>query len=371
MKQVIALKLTPSPEQFQALLETVETFNRACQYAAEIASHLSIFNKLALQPHVYGELRTRFGLSAQMAIRAIAKAVETCKRHPGEPFTFHPHGAMVYDERILTFKGTSSVLIRALAGRILVPLQYGEYQATRLKYIRGQADLMLRDNVFYLYACIEISPAPPADKSDGILGVDLGIVTIAKDSMGNSYSGEKVKSVRRRMRRLRASLQKKGTRSARKHLARIRRKQSRFVRNTNHCIAKHLVQTALDAKKALALEDLTGIQTQANGSSREIRWLLGNWAFSQLRQFITYKAQMAGISLQLVDPRNTSRTCSRCGYCDKFNRQSQSEFRCLQCGLTLNADYNAALNIEARAARSDSLLCRSDSLSERAQAVLA
>src|SRR5579871_6873288 len=144
MKQVLALKLDTNPEQYQALLETVETFNRACQYTAGIAIERGIFNKLALQPHVYGELRTRFGLSAQMAIRAIAKAVETCKRHPGISITFAAHGAMVYDERILTFKGTSEVLIRVLAGRILIPLLYGEYQAARMERIRGQADLVLK-----------------------------------------------------------------------------------------------------------------------------------------------------------------------------------------------------------------------------------
>ena len=81
---------------------------------------------------------------------------------------------------------------------------------------------------------------------------------------------------------------------------------------------------------------------------------MGNWAFDQLKGFIVYKAKAAGIPVVFVDPKNTSRTCSSCGYCDKANRKSQSQFLCLQCGLQANADFNASRNIarkglEARA----------------------
>jgi putative transposase len=124
----------------------------------------------------------------------------------------------------------------------------------------------------------------------------------------------------------------------------------------NHCIAKQLVGAAVSRQKALALEDLAGIRERASGFNRELRWLLGNWAFADLGAKIRYKAAEAGLPVVEVDPRNTSRSCSRCGDCDKANRKSQSHFHCLQCGLTLNADLNAALNIQARAELSDGLL---------------
>jgi IS605 OrfB family transposase len=114
-------------------------------------------------------------------------------------------------------------------------------------------------------------------------------------------------------------------------------------------VSKQLVQRAFSSQKALALEDLSGIRDRANGFSRESRWLLGNWAFDQLGQFVSYKAKSLGVPVAFVDPRNTSRTCSACGHCDKANRKSQSKFECLSCGLVLNADFNAALNIRARA----------------------
>lgn len=103
----------------------------------------------------------------------------------------------------------------------------------------------LRDGSYYLAIAIKKPEPPPADMSGGVLGVDLGIVEIATDSEGNSYSGEQVKSVRRKLKEHRRQLQKRGTNSAKKRLRKIARKQSRFVHDTDHCVSKHIVQTAM------------------------------------------------------------------------------------------------------------------------------
>ena len=355
MKQVIAVKLEPTTEQSSQLQETMEAYNRGCDYVASIAFQKRVANKIAIQPFVYGTLRAEYGLSSQMAIRCIAKAIEAYKRDRDIQPTFAPHGAIVLDDRLMSFKGLSHVSLLTLQGRILVPMRYGAYQAARLDRAKGQADLVLKGGVFYLYLTIDIPSAPPINPV-GVIGVDLGITEIATDSEGNQYSGSAVKAVRRRVREHRRQLQKKNSRSAYKRLQKSCRRQSRFVKDTNHVISKELVGRALSTQKALAMEDLKGIKERANGFGREMRWLLGNWAFDQLRQFVTYKAEAAGIPLCFVDPRNTSRTCSECGYCDKANRKSQAKFLCLSCGLDMNADRNASLNIKARAEQSNSLM---------------
>ena len=74
-----------------------------------------------------------------------------------------------------------------------------------------------------------------------------------------------------------------------------------------------------------------------------------NASFYQLKKFIEYKAKLSGVFVVLVDARNTSRQCSSCGYIEKANRKNQSEFCCKKCGFSENADYNAAINIAARA----------------------
>ena len=114
-----------------------------------------------------------------------------------------------------------------------------------------------------------------------MIGIDLGIVNIATDSEGNPYTGEAVKRVRKRCRRLRQELQAKKTRSARKRMAQSRRKESRFVRDVNHGISKTLAGMALHRKKALAVERLQGIRERGNRLNRAMRTELNHWAFAR------------------------------------------------------------------------------------------
>lgn len=60
---------------------------------------------------------------------------------------------------------------------------------------------------------------------------------------------------------------------------------------------------------------------------------------------IKYKADRIGISVIYIDPSYTSQTCSRCGYIDKENRETQEKFICKKCGFEINADHNASINI--------------------------
>jgi putative transposase len=343
VKQVIVLKLEPSPGQHAALLQTMEAFNAGTQYAADVAYQKRLANTIALQPFVYGELRARFGLSAQMAIRAIAKAVDAYKRNKRVHVRIKPHGAMVYDERIMSFKDVTTVSLASLQGRLKVPFRYGKYLEARLDRVKGQADLLYREGTFYLAATIDLPTPPPADTGD-VLGVDLGIVNVAVDSDGEVHTGEEVRNCRQRYLKLRQGLQKAGTKSAKRHLRKVKRKESRFVKHTNHWISKQLVQKASMGQRALALEDLTGIRERVTVKKSQ-RYERMSWAFSQLRSFLAYKAEMAGIPLILVDARNTSRTCPECGHCAKENRRSQSEFLCVKCGFQAHADVVGATNV--------------------------
>src|SRR5262249_61629009 len=99
--------------------------------------------------------------------------------------------------------------------------------------------------------------APP---DSGVLGVDLGIVNLATDSEGARFTGAMIHLVRNRYHLRRQRLQKCGTRNAKRRIRRMGRREARFQSDTNHCISKALVQKAVVARKALALEDLTGIR---------------------------------------------------------------------------------------------------------------
>src|SRR4051812_25963178 len=145
MHLTMQLKLLPTPEQTDAMLRTMERFNAACDALAAIAFEHQCANKVELQKLAYHDIRRDFGLSAQMTVRAIAKVVEVYKRDKNIQPTFRPHGAIVYDERILSWKGADRVSIWTLDGRAAMPWVCGAYQAAMLDRQRGQADLIYRD----------------------------------------------------------------------------------------------------------------------------------------------------------------------------------------------------------------------------------
>jgi IS605 OrfB family transposase len=332
------------------LLDTMERFNAAASFAARVGFDAGVFSQPSIHKRCYAEIRERFGLSAQMAVRAIGKAVEAFatlkakgrKECPG----FRLRGAVTYDERILSFKGLDKVSLWTLDGRMILPLAYGEYQEERFGRLKGQVDLVYRGDKFFLYATVDMPEDAPVEVKD-FLGVDLGIVNLATDSDGTTHTGEAVEKVRRRHHRNRRGLQSKGTKGAKKRLKKLAGREGRFRRHVNHCISKAIVATAKDTARGIAVEDLNSIRERTTVRAKQ-RARHSGWAFFQLRSFVEYKAALAGVPVVAVDPRNSSRTCSACGHCDKANRKSQGSFACLHCGYSTNADFNAALNLRAR-----------------------
>lgn len=346
MKQTLFVRLELNAEQFKMLRETMRAFNHACNHIATIAYKLRTANKMRLQKEVYAETRKRFGLSAQMAIRAIAKVCEAYKRDRTRQPHFRDFGGMVYDQRILSWKRLEQASILTLNGRIRVPIRIGEYQKARMDRIRGQADLILRNHKFYLAVVVD---APEAVQYDpiGALGVDLGIVNLAVDSDGAVYKGQDVDKITHRMDRIKVKLQKCGSKSAKQHLKRLSGHEARYRRNVNHIISKSLVAKAKDTDRAIVLENLKGIRGQTT-VQRAQRRRHNSWGFHQLRTFIDYKAKLAGVPVIYVNPRGTSNTCPRCTLQDKRSRPTRDAFRCVACGFAGPADYIAALNVAAR-----------------------
>jgi IS605 OrfB family transposase len=337
------------------LAATQAAFNEAASWVASVCREEGIANTNTAHHRVYGETRFRFGLGAQLACCARAKAVEATKAAHAKGKSscpvFGPRGSIRYDARTYRLLTLDRVSLNTLSGRVMCRLVPGHRQHTLLAdpaWRIGGADLVWRDGTYFLHVT-QGKDAPPIACDGGILGVDLGMVSLAVTSEGHSFSGGKVKGVRHYYAQRRARLQRVGTKSAKRRLKQIKRRESRFQRQTNHAISRNLVTTAAAAAKAIALEDLTGIQERTTVRAAQRAFRL-SWAFSQLRTYITYKAAAVGVPVLLVDPRNTSRTCSACGHCAKANRHSQASFLCRRCGFTLNADRNAAIILAQRAA---------------------
>jgi putative transposase len=336
MKLTLQLQLVPTPTQKAGLLTTMERFNEAATFAAKVGFEAGVFGQVTLHRLAYREIRERFGLSSQMAIRAIAKAVECFHRDKTKCPVFKPRSAVCYDRRVLSFKGLTTVSLWAMSGRLLIPFVCGDYQRERQGRIKGECDLIYRHGKFYLLCTIDMPENAPVKPAD-VLGVDLGIVNIAADSSGETFSGAKVEKVRQRYGKRRAELNGVGTKSARRRLSKIRKQEANFRRNENHRISKQVVAKAKATGCAIALEDLNGIRDRVTVKKPQRNRHAG-WSFHQLRLFLEYKAGLAGVPIVLVDPRNTSRTCPECGHCEKANRKSQAQFACRHCGYSANAE---------------------------------
>jgi IS605 OrfB family transposase len=347
VKLTICLKLKPTKEQASLLLETTARANAAANEASAMAWEQKIFGTFKLQSLVYKTLKDNYGLSAQVVVRLVAKVADAYKLDKKARRAFRPNGSIAYDDRILRY-GADYVSIWTLGGREKIPFACGERERKLLESRQGESDLVYRRGKWFLFATINVIE-PPTNEPEGFLGVDLGIARIATDSDGQSFSGAQIRNLRKRHRRLRRKLQSKGTKSARRLLRKRSGKERRFATDLNHQISKQLVAKAQRTKRAIVLEDLKHLRLRVR-AGRKVRTELHSWGFAQLKTFIEYKARLAGVPVITVDPRHTSRECSRCGHLAKSNRKSQSRFKCQSCGHIRNADTNAALVIQGRAA---------------------
>ena len=348
MKLTARIKLLPTVDQAESLGLTLERANAACNFISGEAWQSRTFKQFPLHRLAYRSVRDGFGLSAQMAVRAVGRVADAYKAGRDTRHRFATHGAFPYDDRILSYNLASrQVSIWTLDGRQTVPFVAGSRDMERLQSRRGESDLCYVRGKWYLLATCDVESPQPIDV-EGYLGVDLGVTNIAVDSDAEFHSGGQVRGLRRRHVRMRARLQSVGTKSSRRRLRARSGRERRFATDVNHRISKQLVEKAKRTGRGIALEDLSGIRDRVR-VRRPQRRELHSWAFHQLRQFVTYKAELSGVPLVLVDPRNTSRTCPACGHIAKENRRSQDSFLCVSCGCAGRADHFAAINIGRRA----------------------
>ncbi|MFC9294275.1 RNA-guided endonuclease InsQ/TnpB family protein [Streptomyces sp. NPDC057011] len=374
MRITVQVKLLPSPEVAAALEATLHAANEAANWLSSQAQnreHDRDRTRRALQSFAYAELKSR-GMSAQPALHVIRKVADAYatrranlkagnhgakgsgryQRIAGAQVRFRRDAAHPYDDRCLSWQyDTQTVSLWTTSGRIRSVRFVCSRDALRLlsEHRKGESDLIRRDGVWFLIATCEVPAAAVNSRPSGWIGVDLGIVNIVTTSdEGEAFAGESLNKYRRRQIRIRAELQVRGTKSAKRKLRQRGRREARHAANVNHIISKRIVAEAERTGRGIGLEDLTGIRERVRLRKPQ-RVALHSWAFAQLAAFVEYKAKRAGVPLVRVDPAYTSRMCSWCGHTEKANRATRERFACRSCGVVAHADHNAARNIRARA----------------------
>jgi len=359
MSQVLTIscKLKVSPSQAAKLDATMNAFVQALNWVNQNTPQ-NVANAVKLQSLCYYEIRTRFGLSsnlAQQVCRRVAGSRKVAKQK-NRPVKEFKRGFVTYDARIFSFRQRDwTVSLTTVDGRERFELAIGNYQRGMLAGSNPKSATLVKrkDGSYYIQICVEKKP-PKQQDTDKVIGVDLGRTDIAHTSEGDNWNGQQLNRVRDHYSKLRAVLQQKvskGTRSSRRRcrelLQRLSGRERRFQAWVNHRISTRIVETAKSLSACIAIEDLTGIRERTNQQPRNKteRRRSNSWAFYQLRQFLEYKARVAGVSLVLVPPAYTSQTCHRCLHIHSEQGKSYrsgKSFKCGHCGWEGDADWNGA-----------------------------
>lgn len=329
----------PTDEQANLLLETMKEANAVCNAISDVAWEKRIFNNFKLHHEVYHAYKATFKLSSQVLVRCVAKVADAYKLDKKVKRVFRPLGGIGYDSRIMTYKPNNIVSLWAIGGRIKIPFVC--HNPNYLSYIKGEADLVYRKGKFYLFQTVDIIEDDVKDVEE-FIGCDFGQADVCTLSDGTNFNSEQLKKVRKKYSKVRSSVQSKGTKGAKKLLKRLSGRERRFVSINNHSIAKQIVEKAVRENKGIAVEDLSNIRKTAKPKSKALKTELNRWSFYQLRQYLTYKAQLKGVKLFVVPPAYTSQMCADCFW---IGERKGKRFSCKHCGCVADADHNAARNI--------------------------
>ncbi|MNS47590.1 putative transposase DNA-binding domain protein [compost metagenome] len=330
------------PDSLRPRLDaTLRAFADACNAVRAVSETTGITNKVKLQHLIYRDLRERFGLSSNLAIRAIARVAGALKAKHRKPV--FRSTSVDYDQRIFRFREKDwTVSLTLLGGAERFRLDIGNYQRELLAgKCPTSARLVKRGNRDY-YVLIALDSEPPAPiETSGYLGVDLGIKNLASLSTGERFGGVDVEAIRDHYQALRSVLQKKGTKGAKRLLKRLSGREQRFMAWVNHTISARIVRFAGRHGLVVTIEDLTGISERVRVRKPQ-RNRHHRWSFYQLRRFLEYKTLRDGVALVLVNPAYTSKICHRCLH---IGARDGDSFKCGHCGYSGHADYNGACNI--------------------------
>ncbi len=346
MEQTLTLvcKLQPTPEQVAKIEATLKAFADACNYANEQVKP-QITSKTTIQNMVYQDLRSKFDLSANLAVRACARVGANRKtaKAKGKPVKAFKPTSADYDARIFALRDKDwSASLTLNGGREHIKLQVANYQMGKLKG-RCPTSAQLckhRDGLYYLHIQLtDIAPEPI--KFNKVIGIDFGRRDIAVTNHGDKWDGKQIKETRDRFSRVRASLQRKGTKGAKRALKRLSGRERKYQTWLNHTISRAVITDAKARNAIVAIENLTGIRERTNQKPRNKteRRRSNSWSFYQLRTFLKYKGIAVGVEVIAVPPAYTSQTCHHCLH---IGLRSDKVFKCGNCSWHGDADFNAA-----------------------------
>ncbi|OLS24691.1 MAG: hypothetical protein HeimC2_21720 [Candidatus Heimdallarchaeota archaeon LC_2] len=366
MVRVIKSQFYPSEIQSDILRETMIEYSKAMQSAFDYGYHNNTRNKNKIHEETYANFKKSSPLNSDLIISARGKAVDTLVSLNGirkktginsKPVIYKKYHPMRYNNKCstLNIENKEISLATIVKGNRIklnlhIPKYYQQYIGNGWEF--KSLELILRDKrgieKWYIHFSVEkYQEELDFEFTTEYIGIKRGMKNLIVSSKNKFYSGKELRKLKTKNYKKKQSLQKTGTRSAKRKLKENSGREKGFQIVTNHEVAKNLIND-LQPNSVLILEDLAGIRDEAtypkqSKFSRE----LNTWAYYQLELFIEYRAAEKNIRIEYVDPHQIQQICSKCGYNSKSNRKN-AVFRCGECGFELNADLNASRNLVNR-----------------------
>lgn len=370
-----------SDEDTAKLEQTAIQYKNACNFVSEfIFNNDFLMHQIKLNNAVYSDLREKFELKSQMAqsvTRTVVARYRTTKqqlltnpfRYKDEndkwqsikkdltwlqkPILFRRSQLDLVANRDWSYSQDNNILsLNTIKGRIkTTPINKGFEKYFDGTWSFGTAKIVkIKNNWFFHLAVAKETEDFNKDEVNHVVGIDRGLRFLATsyDEKGKVefFDGKKIITKRNNYKRLRAELQSKGTRSAKRKLKRISDRENRWMTDVNHSITKTLVEK-YGKNTLFVLEDLTGIRFNSDYLGKSTKDQVNSWAFFQFESFLAYKAQQRASEVLKVSPKYTSQRCPKCGTINKNNRNHKThEYHCKNCGYCSNDDRTAAMNIQ-------------------------
>ncbi len=218
----------------------------------------------------------------------------------------------------------------------------------RKQYCEGKilsVTVRRRANRWFVSVTVEEEIPNPKPMVSYVVGVDLGIKTLATLSDGTTFAnpralGKRIKKLRKLSKSL--SRKKKGSKNREKAKLRLARMHLRVFnvrQDTLHKLTTYLAKS----HSRIVIENLGVSGMMMN---RRLARSIADVGFYEFRRHLEYKCQWYGSKLDIA-PRTfpSSKRCSSCGHKKKELSLSEREYECEECGLTIDRDLNAALNL--------------------------
>ena len=384
MEQTVNIKVKLNilePNVGMKFSKTMEQYRLACNYVSEYLFNNNFpLNKNEVQKVIYNTIREKFNLKSQMTISCIRSVIARYKtvktqmaRRPykyqdqntGEwyrevrdltwlhkPISFNRPQVDLQRNRDWSYLSSGQLSINTLDGRVKVdPICRGFNQYLDGTWKFGLAKLLKSSGKWYLHISATKEVADFNKQTvKHVVGLDRGLRFLATsyDEQGKTafFDDQAIMRKRAKYQKLRATLQAKGTKSAKRRLKKLSGRENRWISDVNHCLSKTLVKK-YGANTLFVLENLNGVSFERTDLPKALRNQNKSWAFYQLEQFLTYKAHLHNSEVVEVSAKYTSQRCPKCGVIKKDNRNHEKhEYHCDNCSYRSNDDRIGAMNIQ-------------------------